>query len=215
VAATILFDIDGTLLFLRGIGGVAMKRAMQEEWGLDDPLAGVSFAGATDTGVAERIAPGRETRPMWARYVRHLESALGEHGEIEPLPGVVALLDALAAAGARLGILTGNIRPGAERKLRCAGLLDRFDLSLSAFAEDGIRREEIAAAARRRCGDGPVTVVGDTSADVVCARHIGARVLCVATGPQPRELVAAAGPDLLVDDLSETDALVSWLLAPP
>jgi phosphoglycolate phosphatase len=216
VSRTVLFDIDGTLLLLRGLGRDAMERAIEEVWGIPHALRGVFFGGATDGGVAGRVAPGRARRPMWDRYVEIFQRMLASRdGEFAPLPGVVALLDALESKGARLGLLTGNIRVSALAKLGAVGLERRFDLSLSSFAEDGDRREEIAEAARRRCGDGPLTLVGDAVADVTCAKHVGARVLAVTTGLHTRDDLAAAQPDLLVDDLSETDALCAWLLSQP
>ena len=166
---TVLFDIDGTLLFLRGIGKRAMGLAMREVWGLEDALEGVSFAGGTDSEISRRIGDGRPREPMWERYRGHLARLLGGEST-RPLPGVVDLLDALDARGARLALLTGNMRGGACIKLGAAGLLDRFDLDLSAFAEDGFARTELAEAARRRCGEGDLVVVGDTVADIDCAR---------------------------------------------
>jgi phosphoglycolate phosphatase-like HAD superfamily hydrolase len=122
----------------------------------------------------------------------------------------VPLLDALRERGVRLGLLTGNVREGAEIKLGKVGILDRFDLSISGFAEDGVERNEIAAAARRRCGDLPLTVVGDTVADVRCARHIGARALAVTGGFEEHAVLAAASPDHLVSGLGPE--LLPWLL---
>jgi len=192
-----------------------MGRAMQELWGLVQALRDVSFAGATDYGIVERIAPGRDTQSFWPSYCRHLQEMIAERADWAPLPGVVALLDSLREHGVRLGLLTGNIRSGAEIKLRSVGLWERFDLSLSGFAEDGREREAISEAVLRRCGAHPRALVGDSVADVRCARHVGVRVLCVATGPQPSSMLAGAAPDRLVDDLTATDDLVAWLLAPP
>jgi phosphoglycolate phosphatase-like HAD superfamily hydrolase len=124
------------------------------------------------------------------------------------------LLDRLQAHGARLGLLTGNMQGGARLKLGATGLLDRFDFGLSAFAEDGFDRTELAEAARRRCGEGALTVVGDTVADIECARHIDARVLAVSTGPQEHVRLERARPDRLEADLTESDAIADWLLAP-
>ena len=206
---TILFDIDGTLLTFRGLGRAAMEQAMHEVWGTPRMLEGISFAGATDTGVAARVAPGRDPSPVWTRYVQLLDEAAARRGTFPPLPGVVPLLDALAARGVRLGLLTGNLRASAEIKLRSTGLAGRFDFGRSGFADDGVARTEIAEAARNRCGDGPLTVVGDTGADVACARHIGARVLCVRNGFGEVDEIEAA--DRVVDDLT-APGLADWLI---
>jgi len=193
-----------------GLGREAMGRAIEEVWGIPDALRDVSFAGATDGSIATRVAPGRDRAAMWRRYLEILDELVADRSP-EPLPGVLSLLDRLAARGARLGVLTGNIRAGAAIKLRCARLLDRFDFERSGFGDDGESRADVAAAARRRCGDG-ITVVGDTPADVACARHIGARVLGVETGFADPGTLGAAGPDRLVADLTATDDLAAWLL---
>jgi phosphoglycolate phosphatase-like HAD superfamily hydrolase len=56
--------------------------------------------------------------------------------------------------------------------------------------------------------------VGDTVADIECARHIDARVLAVATGPQEHARLERARPDRLEVDLTESGAIADWLLAP-
>ncbi len=208
----ILFDVDGTLLFIYPIGRDAMAKAMEEVWGIPDALDGITFGGFTDGAAAERVATGRDRQAMWERYLQILREMTAARDDIAPLPGVTALLDELEKRGHRPGLLTGNIRAGAEIKLAAAGLKDRFDYERSAFAEDGEDRLAIAETARRRCGDGPLTIVGDTLADIRCARHIGARVLCVATGHASEEELRAAGPDLCVPDLNATDDLCAWLL---
>lgn len=210
--STILFDIDGTLLLFRGVGRAAMERAIEETFGIPRALEGFSFAGSTDGAIANHAAPGRPREALWRRYLGHLERMVEAFEDPSPFPGAVELLDELARRGARIGLLTGNLRAGALIKLRAARLLDRFDLALSAFAEDGDARDDLARAARRRCGEGPIAVVGDSLADISCARAIGARVLAVATGPQPLPVLREGGADLLVEGLS--GSLADWLLGP-
>jgi len=188
---------------------------MEEVWGIPNALEGFSFAGATDGGVAEHVAPGRDREEMWRRYLHHLEHRLAQRDDLAPLPGVVPLLDRLRDAGVRMGLLTGNMRAGARAKLEAVGIHAYFDFAISAFAEDGNERTKIAEAARARCDDVALTIVGDAVADRTCAAHIGARVLCVATGLQSREVLARSAPDLLLDDLSETDRICAWLLRAP
>jgi phosphoglycolate phosphatase len=53
-------------------------------------------------------------------------------------------------------------------------------------------------------------VVGDTERDIACARAAGAKVVAVATGARPRAHLAALEPDLLLDDLSDTEGVLGW-----
>ncbi|MFQ5844928.1 MAG: HAD family hydrolase, partial [Planctomycetota bacterium] len=139
---TVLFDVDGTLVCYPSVGRRARARALAEEWGIPRALDGVLFAGATDTRLLGQVASGRPRDAVWERYLRHLRSDLAALPDPVPLPGVTALLDRLAAAGTRLGLLTGNVADGARLKLLRSGLWGRFDPSISAFAEDGEPRTE-------------------------------------------------------------------------
>ena len=44
----ILFDIDNTLLYTGGAGGLGMNLAFQEMFGISDGFASVEFSGRTD-----------------------------------------------------------------------------------------------------------------------------------------------------------------------
>jgi phosphoglycolate phosphatase-like HAD superfamily hydrolase len=54
-------------------------------------------------------------------------------------------------------------------------------------------------------------VVGDTPNDLACARAGGARCALVATGHAPAEELDRLNPDALLDDLSDTEAVVKLL----
>jgi phosphoglycolate phosphatase-like HAD superfamily hydrolase len=106
-----------------------------------------------------------------------------------------------------LGLLTGNIRLGAEIKLRHFRLWDVF--ATGAFADDHEERSQIAAIARGRGAkllkedlkDDQVLVIGDTPLDIACARAINAKVLAVATGGASLEELQRHQPDWAVADL--------------
>jgi len=106
-----------------------------------------------------------------------------------------------------IGLLTGNIRLGAEIKLRHVGLWERFETG--AFADDHEERDQIAAIARDRgsallkrpLAGKEVLVIGDTLHDIRCGRAIGARVLAVATGGSTIEELTSHKPDWVVKDL--------------
>lgn len=134
------------------------------------------------------------------------------------LPGVKALLDSLQAQGRhQLGLLTGNIERCAKLKLNAFALWPYFDFG--GFGDHHEDRSEIAAEAYRLATERhqkllpphEVLIIGDTPADVRCARSIGADVLIVGTGPVSRESIEALSPDYFHDDLSKLDTILALL----
>jgi phosphoglycolate phosphatase-like HAD superfamily hydrolase len=57
-----------------------------------------------------------------------------------------------------------------------------------------------------------VVVIGDTPHDVACARAIGARVIAVATGNYSEDQLRAAGADVTLPDLADTERVVHLTL---
>lgn len=215
----VLFDIDGTLLRTRGAGRVALDEAFAELHGWNDATEGVHIAGATDDVICQDVAARfglkwapAQTPALRARYLSALARLLEDPSRTERLPGIFALLDALAGH-AHVALLTGNWAPGAAVKLAAAGLGETF--SWGVYSEDAPNRDGLVPAARERAAAlglpvGEVVVIGDTAADVRCARAGGARVVAVETGFATPEVLAAAGPDLQVSDFS---AGHGWILA--
>src|SRR5437868_1131768 len=74
-------------------------------------------------------------------------------GPVRPLPGAAAAVAALAAAGIRQSLLTGNVRPLAALKLRRAGLGPGLDLDAGAYGDAHEVRAELVSVARRAAGD--------------------------------------------------------------
>lgn len=218
-----LFDIDGTLLSSGGAGKAAMYSAIRSEFGVAEVHDGVPFAGRTDRAIVRDLfaVHSVEHSPSnWSRFVAaylgHLPQALLEcRGRV--LPGVASLLAQLRARGdVAIGLLTGNIRDGARAKLDHFALFDYF--SFGGFGDVHLDRDDVArealAEVRSRLSAvhlERVWVIGDTPLDVRCARAIGARVLAVATGLHSLDELAAARPDVLLDDLSDATALfAAW-----
>lgn len=223
----LLFDIDGTLLRTRGAGRDALDEAFREVCGWEDATAGISLAGATDGGIVAGVAArfgavdpatGRhrvDVDAVRAVYVRALRRRLEEPDRVEVCPGVHALLDALAGR-AHLGLLTGNWRAGAALKLAAAAL-DRPWVD-GAYGDDAADRNLLVPIARARAEAAGlrfrrVIVIGDTPADVACARAGGAVAVAVETGFAAHGELVAARPDLLLPDLDRGRDWFSALVA--
>lgn len=221
----LLFDIDGTLILSGGAGEGALIDAMRDRFGVEEDLAGIVLAGATDARIAHALL-AKHALPVTAEnvarlldgYLHHLPQRLPRHaGRV--LPGIVTLLDRLQAdPRCVLALLTGNLRRGAEVKLSHYGVWHYF--AFGAFADDHHDRNELGPFARARAHQHHgeefpperIYVIGDTPRDIECGRAIGARTVAIATGIYPAEALAAHAPDHLFPDLSNTDAVVRALL---
>ena len=224
-----LFDVDGTLISAGGVGRVALGRALAEVYGTVGAIDRYDFRGKTDPrivldllaaeGWGEADIHGRLTA-CFAAYLRELETLIADGRQVRVMPGVGQLVAALSArADAVVGLLTGNIEPGARVKLRSTGLWPHF--RIGAFGSDDHDRRRLPAVARERAralvgSDVPfdrVTIIGDTPLDVDCARGCGAVAVAVATGQYPRAELAACTPDLLFGDFSNVPDVVRALCA--
>ncbi|MCS7046299.1 MAG: haloacid dehalogenase-like hydrolase [Gemmataceae bacterium] len=215
-----LFDIDGTLLASGGAGKAALEAAVREEFGVVLRTQ-VPYAGRTDRAIVRDLLTAHgieETPAVLARllraYLERLPQCLTDHhGRV--LPGIHPLLAHLRQRrDCALGLLTGNIRAGAQAKLRHFGLAETFAFGGFGdhhFDRDDVAREALAAVRRHVAADIPterIWVIGDTPLDIRCARAIGAKVAAVATGLHTLEQLEAAAPDVALPDLSDPEPLL-------
>lgn len=220
----LLWDIDGTLIASGGAGMRALERALRSAFGIDGSLADIDFAGRTDTWIMRAVFRKfalSETAENFARffdaYVATLPSEL-VNPQARVLPGVREILAAASSHGGfAQGLLTGNMRRGAEVKLAHHGLWDRF--AFGAFGDDSEHRNELGPHAVRRALErhgvnfaaDDVWVIGDTPHDIACGKIIGARTLAVGTGGATVEQLRAHAPTAVVEDLADTAAVLAVL----
>jgi len=135
------------------------------------------------------------------------------------LPGVGELVRALEAESeVALGLVTGNIARGARLKLGSVGLDGRFQVG--GYGSDHEERLHLPGFALSRALDNwgvdfpgdCVFVLGDTPRDVQCGKHHGTRTVAVATGHFDKEQLEATGADVVLEDFSETAAVLEILL---
>lgn len=216
----VLFDIDGTLVRTGGTGIKAFARTFATIFGVHSGAEKIRFAGRTDVSLVREmftmsdIAHTEENfRRFFDTYVHWLDHLMKDcDGDV--CPGVMEFIRDLEKLPhpPLIGLLTGNIKLGAEIKLRRFKLWDVF--ATGAFADDHEDRSQIAVVARERGsrvlnhklpGD-QILVIGDTQHDIRCGRAIGAKVLAVATGGETLAELKKHQPDWAVNDLSEVSA---------
>jgi phosphoglycolate phosphatase-like HAD superfamily hydrolase len=220
VIRLVLFDIDGTLIHTGGAGVKAFAKVFRTEFGATDHFERLKFAGRTDVSLVREFfsfhhiaATPENFKRFFGRYVFWLDHILRD-SKTEVCPGVWEFIRQLGELGPAplLGLLTGNIRLGAEIKLRHFNLWDVF--AVGAFADDHEERDKIASIARQRgalllgeaLGDHQVLVIGDTPLDIRCGKAIGAKVLAVATGGTGIDELKQHQADWVAPDLNAITA---------
>ncbi|MDX2161472.1 MAG: HAD family hydrolase [bacterium] len=221
----ILFDIDGTLVWTRGAGRAAMLDALDRMFSHDAALAERlrqrcqthSFGGKTDWLTLVELLRDEGYSPqsvgaLMADFNQVMGASIDRligGFDVQPCTGGRETVAALKAReDVRLALVTGNVSRSAPVKLRAAGYAPA-DFPVGAFGDDAMDRDHLPplaferACAHYACSFAPhnVIVVGDTLADIQCARAAGFRAVAVCTGFEARDVLLAAAPDALIDDL--------------
>lgn len=222
----VLFDIDGTLLLAHGAGRRAVHRAMHDVFGATGPELH-PFDGKTDPQIVHELGTlagidgatiAEKMTPALDRYYDYLEADIsGTPEAVELLPGVMSLLDVLESrTDVMLGILTGNIEPGASLKLRAVNIApERF--VVGAYGSDAATRPALPAIAQARASarlgvelpGSQVVIIGDTPHDLTCGRSIGAHAIGVETGRFRAADLSPYSPRAVFANLSDTAAVVA------
>jgi phosphoglycolate phosphatase-like HAD superfamily hydrolase len=225
----VLFDIDGTLLNSEGLGRDSMQRALAEVFGSPGSPS-YRYDGKTDKQIVRDVMrlEGHSDEHIDSRMERLIAlyldglrtGAKSGKFKVRPHEGVLELLDMLEAReDIVLGLLTGNVEPGARVKLTAAGIdPDRF--RINAFGSDHEHRPELPAIAQRRASETlgldiageRVIVIGDTPADIACGRSLGARAIGVASGHYTVEQLQAHDPYAVFPSLGNTHKVLEAIV---
>lgn len=198
-----------------------MEAALRDEFGIQEIRDVVEYSGRTDRAIGRdlltahgiAVTPANQAR-LQAAYLSHLPPSLTRLGGVV-CPGIQELLGELRPRpGVVLGLLTGNVREGANHKLSHFGLWDFF--ACGGFGDEHFERDDVARTAvaevrahlRREFAADDVWVIGDTPLDVQCARAVGAKAVAVATGWHPLDELERHRPDYALADLSNPEELL-------
>jgi phosphoglycolate phosphatase len=230
VAPLVLWDIDGTLVHAGTTGVTAISAAFHSLTGVELALS-LAFDGQTEVAffrsLLERHGLVADDATLARVPAAVIEAFVGLGPEMlrtgYVMPGAAAAIAHIgrAAPGVRQSVLTGNVRPNAELKLRTFGLADTLDFEIGAYGEDAEARPDLVPVAVARANAkftasyaaSDVVLIGDTPRDVEAALSHGARVIAVATGHFDADRLRAEGAHAVLTNLSDTTALLTALAA--
>ena len=205
-----------------------MTLAFHDVYGVPDAFTAVAMAGRTDTSLvsdALRHYGIPDTAEAHARfravYLEKLSKEIQQPGTGRKgvMPGARELLLSIGEhPHLHIALLTGNYRDAAVIKLTYFDLWNHF--AWGAFSDDHGDRNALVPIARERARSFGVPdqareraiVIGDTPDDVNCARAAGAFSIAVATGGFSAEALRAAGADVVLNDLSDTERVLTLLV---
>ena len=221
-----LWDVDHTLIENSGVSKAVYARAFEMMTGRP-PEVQPGTDGRTDQEIVRNLFTANGAT-FTSEDERSYQSVLVDAmGDLHPrlmrdgfvLPGVPEVLEAVSQIpGIVQSVLTGNIRPNAEAKLRLLGDHARvLDLDVGGYGSDDVRRPRLVGAAQRKAsqkygvmfGPSSTVLVGDTERDVAAALEGGALIVAVATGVTSQEELRQAGAHVVLPDLADAPGFVA------
>lgn len=220
--ATIVFDLDGTLIdtapdLLRALNAVLAQEGLTSA-----PAAAMrTLVGHGARALIEKGAglqrihfPAAKLDQLTEDFVRIYSADIA--AESRPFPGLEEALDALEAAGATLAVCTNKRTDLSVQLLEALGLAQRFAAICGPEAAahkkphpDHFRATVAAAGGTLRRS----LMVGDSMPDVASAKSAGAPAIVVRFG-YSSDPVEKLGADAILDGYAALPSLVGALLRP-
>ncbi|SDN16629.1 HAD family hydrolase [Actinacidiphila guanduensis] len=223
----VLWDIDRTLMYVGQIDRAVYRAAFRQLTGREATQLPARGTGRTvPLAVRELLATNgvdhHDIEPLAEQMVSLLPHLLTERlqelrDEGQLMDGATEALQAVRASERLLPtVVTGNLQPSAEIKLRAFDLDQYVDVSVGGFSSDDAHRPALVGIAQGRAAAryggtfdrSNTVIVGDSLEDVRTGIEGGAAVIAVASGTTPRDDLARAGADRVLDSLVHADELL-------
>ena len=225
-SATIVFDLDGTLVdslpdmrramnvLLAELGRRMVDLAEMQKWVGDGASVLVERALAATGGPAMQAGQVVPLPQMVTRYLAHYQG----HAVIETTlyPGVRQTLEALTLAGYVLGVCTNKPHGLSLEVLDGLGIRGFFKAVLGGDSlpvkkpDSGHLRGALTAMGWRE--GTPALMVGDSANDVLAAKGMGLPVVAVGFG-YARVAPSELGADAVIGDFADLPMVAARLLA--
>ena len=212
-----LFDIDGTLLSPGPSARKAINQAIEKFTGIPPNLQIKDVAGMTDILIVKNALKKSGTDGDTAEvlnsiindYLTLFESTYLESIEAFIYEDALELVQKIIKKQIPRGLLTGNVKHGAEIKLNRFDLMKHF--SFGVFGEEGATRSDLPIVARNRAQEilgisfesEDIILVGDTPEDAIAAKVNGCKSIIVCRRQEWYDDIVKAGADLVVDSLDD------------
>lgn len=198
-----LFDLDGTLVDSAELILESYRHTMLTHFGEAPPDE--VWLATVGTPLRSAFRLFAETDAEVQRLVdTYIEHNLRVHEEfIRPFAGIQDMLDALLAAGSRLGIVTSKAGRGTARSLEACGLReDQFEVIVT--SDEPIPHKPDPAPvlhALEKMGAAAATAsfIGDSIWDLRAGRAAGVCTVAALWGPFSEDELAVEAPDVMVD----------------
>ncbi|KQN25796.1 phosphoglycolate phosphatase [Sphingomonas sp. Leaf33] len=208
--AIVGFDLDGTLIDTSGDLAAAVNHALDIAGRA--PLTREQVTSMIGGGAKHMLAQALEATggcgaEEFRAYYKALLAYYGDHLSVysRPFPGAIAALDALAARGVRLAVVTNKFERFATRLLSDLGLAERFACVIGGDTLGPGSAKPSPAPIHTmidRLGGGRAAFVGDSIYDVQAAQAADVPAIAVSfgflLGP-----VEAMGADAVIDDYAQ------------
>ena len=226
----VLFDLDGTLVNAGGAGRTALKKTMEELYGVNPEFDHSLISGRTDLDnfsivysliKKDKKPTAAEMKKMKAKYLELLPvevHAVVRCKKYDLIPGVEKFLKLLSKdKDVILGLGTGNLEEGAKIKLEPSKLGHYF--AIGGYGEDGHTREEMLLAAVKRAekkfkvkiAPEDVYVIGDTHRDICAAKNCGFHSAVLTNGFGEAQKIQRAAAELETKDFTDISTFCVWL----
>jgi len=205
------FDLDGTLVDSNRDLAPALNHTLATIGRAPvEPEAVRRFVGGGTRMMLNRALdftggalPEAEFEAALGELLAHYEAHIADH--TVPYPGCLEALDALAARGCRLAVITNKLEVYSRKLLDALGMTERFALILGGDTLGPGRAKpapDMIDTAILMCGGGRFAMVGDSSFDVRAAKNANVPVVALSFGYNDMP-AHELGADAVIDDYGE------------
>jgi phosphoglycolate phosphatase len=215
--SAIVIDLDGTLLHTAPELAESANRMLRD---MGRPAVSqdllMSYIGNGISWLVKRALTGdMHAEPDAALYDRALPIFEKHYTELllqsKPFDGVIVGLDAMKAAGFRLGCITNKVARYTEPLLKGIGLAHYFEIVLSGDTLPEKKPHPMPLLHSAKFFNVPIQqllLIGDSLNDAVAARAAGCPIFCVPYGYNHGEPVDGLDLDAVIGDLSAALKLI-------